>query len=65
MTCDPTKSESTNTGFIEMGQKQRKEIEMYGRIHICNVPKFLLRGIKLQIKFTKGKFLPDEYCCRF
>jgi hypothetical protein len=30
---------------------------MYGRIHsdICNVPKFLLPGIKLQIKFTKAK----------
>jgi hypothetical protein len=30
---------------------------MYGRINsdICNVPKFLLIGIKLQIKFTKAK----------
>jgi hypothetical protein len=30
---------------------------MYGRIHsgICNVPKFLLPDIKLQIKFTKAK----------
>jgi hypothetical protein len=30
---------------------------MYGRIHseICNVPKFLLPGIKLQIQFTKAK----------
>jgi len=30
---------------------------MYGRIHsdTCNVPKFLLPGIKLQIKFTKAK----------
>ena len=30
---------------------------MYGRIHsdICNVPKFLLPGSKLQIKFTKAK----------
>jgi hypothetical protein len=39
-----------------MRQKQSKEIEMYGRIHsdICNVPKFLLPNIRLQIKFTKA-----------
>jgi len=59
MPCDPTKAESTNTGFIDRcnRQKQSKEIEMYGRIHsdICNVPKSLLPGIKLQIKFTKDK----------
>jgi len=44
--CDPTKAESTNTGFIDgwNRQKQSKETEMCGRIHsdICNVPKFLL-----------------------
>jgi hypothetical protein len=30
---------------------------MYGRIHsdLCNVPKFLLPGVRLQIKFTKAK----------
>jgi len=59
MPCDPTKAESTNTGFVDRWnrQKQSKEIEMYGRIHsdICNVPKFLLPGIKMQIKFTKAK----------
>jgi len=57
--CDPTNAESTNTGFIDRWnrQKQSKEIEMCGRIHsvICNVPKFLLPGIKLQIKFKKAK----------
>ena len=57
--CDPTKAESTNKGFIDRWnrQKQSKVTEMYGRIHvdICNVPKFLLPGIKLQIKFTKAK----------
>jgi hypothetical protein len=57
--CDPTKTESTNAGFIDRWnrQKQSKETEMCGRIHsdICNVPKFLLPGIKLQIKFTKAK----------
>jgi len=57
--CDPTKAESTNTGFIDRWnrQKQSKVTEMIGRVHsdICNVPKFLLPGIKLQIKFTKAK----------
>jgi len=30
---------------------------MYGRIHsdICNVPLYLLSGVKIQIKFTKSK----------
>ena len=30
---------------------------MYGRIHsdICNVPLYLLSGVKIQIKFTKAK----------
>jgi len=59
MPCDPTIAESTNTGFIDRWnrQKQSKEIGLYGRIHsdICNVPKFLLPGIKLQIMFTKTK----------
>jgi hypothetical protein len=57
--CDPTKEDSSNKGFILRWErmKQGKEIEMYGRIHsdICNVPKFLLPGVSLQIKFTKSK----------
>jgi hypothetical protein len=57
--CDPTYSDPKNTGFIDRWnrQKQSKEIEMYARIHsdICNVPKFLLPNIRLQIKFTKAK----------
>ena len=55
--CDPTKTESTNTGFIERWNKQSKKIEMYGRIHsdMCNVSKFLLPGVRLQIKFPKAK----------
>ena len=61
--CDPTKAESTNTGFIDRWnrQKQSKEIEMYGRIHsdLCNVIKFLLPGVRLQIKFMKAK--PSSY----
>ena len=30
---------------------------MYGRIHsdICNVPLYLLNGVKIQIKLTKAK----------
>ena len=56
--CDPTKAESTNTGFVYRWnrQKQSKEMEMYERIHsdLCNVPKFLLPGVRLQIKFTKA-----------
>jgi hypothetical protein len=55
--CDTTHADSKNTVFIDVWnrQKQFKKIEMYGRIHsnICNVPKFLLPDIKLQIKFTK------------
>jgi hypothetical protein len=59
MSCDPAKAESTNTGFIDRWnrQKQSKEIEMYGPIHsdLCNVPRFLLPGVRSQIKFTKAK----------
>jgi hypothetical protein len=61
--CDPTKAESTNTGFINRWnrQKQRKEIEMFGRTHsdISKVPKFILPGVKLHIKFTKA--IPSFY----
>jgi hypothetical protein len=55
---DPTKAESTNTGFIDRWnkQKQSKEIEIFGRIHsdICNVPYFILPGVMVHIKFTKA-----------
>jgi hypothetical protein len=57
--CDPTQPDSKNTEFVDRWnrQKQSKEIEINGRIHsdICNVPKFLLPNIRLQIKFTKAK----------
>jgi len=38
-------------------QKETKEIEVYGRIHsdLCNVPKFLLPAVRLQITFTEVK----------
>jgi hypothetical protein len=58
--CDPTKTEATNSkGFIARGErmKQRKEVEFYGRLHsdMCNVPRYLLPGVRLQIKFTKAR----------
>jgi hypothetical protein len=57
--CDPMNTKSKNTGLIDRWkrQKQSKKIKMYGRIHsdICNITKFLLRSIKLQIVFTKAK----------
>ena len=59
--CDPTKTydETTNTSFIARWnrQKQSKVVEMYGRVHsdICNVPKFILPGVRIQITFTKAK----------
>jgi hypothetical protein len=36
--------------------KQSKEIEMVGRLHndICNVAKYLLPGVRMQIKLTKA-----------
>jgi len=59
--CDPTKSAkaTTNAAFVARWnrQKQRKEIEMYGRMHsdICNVSEFILPGVGLQTKFTKAR----------
>jgi hypothetical protein len=49
----------TNKGFLARWnrQKQSKEIQMIGRIHrdICNVPIYLIPGVRLQIKFAKAK----------
>jgi len=57
--CNQTKAESTNTGFINRWNriKQSKEVQLLGRLHsdICNVIPYLLPGVKLQIKLTKGK----------
>jgi len=57
--CDPTESEPTNTGFVARWNriKQSKEVQLIGRLHsdICNVVPYLLPGVKLQIKLTKGK----------
>ena len=46
--CDPTATDAKNKGFIARSNrmKQRKEIQLYGRLHndICNVSRFLLPG---------------------
>jgi hypothetical protein len=58
--CDPTAAvaATTNGGFkIRWDRiKQSKEVEFYGRIHsdICNVPQYLLPGVRMQIRFTKA-----------
>jgi hypothetical protein len=63
--CDTTATytDEKNTGFIARWNriKQRKEIEMVGRLHsdICNVPTHLLPGFRMQIKLTKAR--PEFY----
>jgi hypothetical protein len=56
---DPTAADSTNRGFMTRWSltKKSQEIELYGRIHtdFCNMPVYLLPGVRLQIKFTKAK----------
>jgi hypothetical protein len=55
--CDDTTN--VNKGFIARWNRQKKsqEIQMIGRIHsdICNVPIYLIPGVRLQIKFTKAR----------
>ena len=57
--CCPATVPSKNTGFVRRWNlcKQSKEIQMYGRLHadICNVPRFLLPGVRMQVKLTKAK----------
>jgi hypothetical protein len=56
---DPTAVEIKNKVFVKRWerQKQSKVTELYGRLHsdICNLPQFLLSGVRLQIKLTKAK----------
>jgi len=57
---DGAKPERTNNGGFCARWNRLKEsqtFEMYGRLHsdICNVPLFLLNGVKIQIKLTKAK----------
>jgi len=46
-------------GFITRWDKikQSKDVQLYGRLHsdICNVPKFMLPGVNLNIKLTKAR----------
>ena len=52
-------AETTNGGFVTRWNKMKaiQTIEIYGRIHsdICNVPLYLLSGVKIQIKLTKAR----------
>ena len=36
--------------------KAEQEVQLYGRLHsdICNVPRFLLPGIRIQIRLTNA-----------
>ena len=56
---DPTAVDIKNKGFVKRWdrQKQCNVSELYGRLHsdICKDPKFLLSGVRLQIKLTKAK----------
>jgi hypothetical protein len=58
---DP-KSGINNKGFVKRWErkKESKVTELYDRLHadICNVPQFLLSGVRVQIKLTKAK---DDY----
>ena len=58
--CDPTSVDaSNNKGFMTRWSltKKSQEIELYGRVHtdFCNVPIYLLPGVRVQIKFTKAR----------
>ena len=56
--CDLTAADSTNKVFITRWSltKKSQEIELNGLIHtdICNVPVYLLPGVRLRIMFTKA-----------
>ena len=57
--CDPTVENVRNVGFVHRWNrvKQRKDVQLYGRLHsdICNVPRFLPPGVRIQIRLTKAK----------
>ena len=59
--CDPSAVKAKtkgNVGLIDRWDrmKQSNEIELYGKIHadICNVPLYLLSGVRVQIRLTKA-----------
>ena len=55
----PKPEQTNNGGFCSRWNrlKENQTVEMYGRLHsdMCNVPLFLLNGVKIQIKLTKAK----------
>ena len=60
--CDPSAADirkTGNTGFIDRLDriKQGKEIQLYGELYsdICNVPLYLLSGVRLQIRLTRSR----------
>ena len=57
--CDPNAADAINAGFITRGNiiKQSKDVQLYGRllIGICNVPQYLIPGVRLQIKLRKAR----------
>jgi len=57
--CDPTSVDASNKkGFMtRCSITKSQEIELYGRVHtdFCNVPVYLLPGVRVQIKFTKNR----------
>jgi hypothetical protein len=56
--CDPSVAEASNKNFVTWWNltKQSGLIEMYGKIHsdLCNVPQYLLPGVRVRIKFSKA-----------
>jgi hypothetical protein len=48
-----------NAGFVARWNrsKQRKEIELFGRLHsdLCNLPQLLLPGVQIQVRWKKAK----------
>jgi hypothetical protein len=54
-----TLTTTTNRGFITSWNKlsAHKAIQLFGRLHsdTCNVPLYLLPGVRLQIRLTKAK----------
>ena len=59
--CDFTAAQTgtTNKGFIARWNRiiQSNEVQLYGRLHsdFCNVPQYLLPGVRLLIKLTKAR----------
>jgi len=58
--CDPTSVDASNNKrcMTRWGlTKKSQEIEIYGRVYtdFCNVPIYLLPGVRVQIKFTNAR----------